>query len=157
MSPPVGSSDGLHNGCAQSIATQPGRVNGEHFAIELDNRADTDLLSQQVRQIVAIGANEQTDCVIQFHQPAVFGDLGFVLDLDGDPVRQLGRPNRSDVLLRNAWHEESQALDNISGVKNTVMLLQPVVHHSRPSSHELRPSFGTRESTAASVRDKGSK
>ncbi|WP_254747096.1 hypothetical protein [Pseudarthrobacter humi] len=137
MGPAVGSSDGLYNGCAQSIGTQPGRFDGEHFAIELDNRADTDLLSQQVRQIVVIGANEQTDPVVQFHQPAVFGDLGFVLGLDGDPVRQLGRPNRFDLLLRDAWHEESQALDNISGVKSTVMLLQSVVHHSRPSSHEL--------------------
>jgi hypothetical protein len=105
MGPPVGSSDGLHNGCAQSIGTQPGRFNGEHFAIELDNRANTDLLSQQVRQVVVIRANEQTNPVVQFHQPAVFVDLGFVLGLDRDPVRQLGRPNRSDLLLRDAWHE----------------------------------------------------
>lgn len=155
MSPPVGSSDGLHNGCAQSIGTQPGRGNGEHLAIELHNRADTHLFPQQVRQVVLIGANKQTDPVVQFHRPAMVGDLGFVLGLDGDPVGQLGRPNRSVRLFRDAWHEESQTFDRISGVKSTVTLFQSVLHHCSPSPHEHRPSVGTRESTAPSVRDKG--
>ncbi|WP_282379285.1 hypothetical protein [Arthrobacter sp. AL12] len=137
IGPPVGSSDGLHNGCPQSIVTQPGSVNGEYFPIGLDNRADTDLLSQQVRQVVVIGANEQTDLVVQFHQPAMFRYARFVLGLDVDPGCQLGRPNRFVLLLRDAWHEESEPFDNISGVKSAVILLlqagvRPVVAATSP-------------------------
>lgn len=95
-----------------------------------------------------VGADEQTHFVVQRHLPAMAVDLGFVLGVDVDPVRQLGRPNRSEVLCIDAWLEKSKPLHNISGVNSTVMLFSPCRRLSRPSPTRIRLSFGKHESTA---------
>ena len=64
--------------------------------------------------------------------PAVAGNLWFGLELHIDPVRQLRRTNRSEILPCNARHEESQTVQNISGVDSTVMLVRSVLHHQAP-------------------------
>ena len=132
MRPGVGSCDSLHHGCAQSIGTQPGRVNGEHLAVKLDNRADAGLPAQEFGQIVMVGADKQANFIAQSHLPGMTGNLGFGLELHIDPVRQLRRTNRSEILTCNARHEESQTVQNISGVNSTVMLVQSVLHHQAP-------------------------
>lgn len=84
--PHVGSCDSLHHGRAQSIGAQPGRINGEHLMIELDNRADASLPAQEFCQIVMVGANKQAYFITQSHLPAVAGNLGLGVGINIDPA-----------------------------------------------------------------------
>ena len=132
MRPGVGSCDSLHHGCAQSIGAQPGRVNGEHLPIELHNGADAGLPAQEFCQIVMVAANKQADFITQSHLPAVAGNLGLGVGIDIDPVRQLRRTNRSQILPCAVRQKESQTPDNISGVNSTLMFVRSVLHQQAP-------------------------
>lgn len=132
MCPQVGCCDSLHHGCAQSVGAQPGRVNGEHLPIELHNGADAGLSAQEFCQIVMVAAHKQADFITQSHLPAVAGNFGLSVGVDIDPVRQLRRTNRSQILPCAVRQKESQTPDNISGVNSTVMFVQSVLHQQAP-------------------------